>query len=207
MRILLFSLLLPVFLFSEINILVLGDSNSYGVPNRECSWVSILKKEYQDNSEIVFFNYAIGMATSDQIDMLHILGSEYHHPNIIIYAGGLVDVLLQKNLGNMKTAILQTLKRSLKQDQIVLFGIIDFLPWEIMPFQDLQYLESATNIFLEIANEASVIPFVFLDKELLTNSLYNLGDTVHPNFEGQKIIAKRIKGVLENILNSYRFKN
>lgn len=194
-------LLIPCFLFSsETRILVLGDSNSYGVPNRECSWVSLLQKEYKDNPDVVFLNYSVGMSTAEQCEMLYIIANEIHNPQVVIYAGGLVNVLLEHNLENMKISLKRTLTQCALNNQTVLFGTIDFSCWIDAWNRPIDYISDANRIYNETPSRFNVIPFVFLDTNLMANPHLNLGDYVHPNIDGQKIIAERIKQKLDYAL-------
>lgn len=196
MKFFLLLFLAPLCVFGECKILILGDSNSYGVPERKCSWVSILKEEFKGHPDIVFLNYAVGMSTSIQCYMQCIIASEIHDPDIVIYAGGLVDVLINENLNYTKKNIEDTVKYCVENKRIVLFGLISFNSWIENHGFDPEKINFANNIYFNIANTHQVIPFTFLDDYLLSNKGLHLGDFIHPNYEGQKIIAKRVKKAL-----------
>lgn len=201
MRLLICFLLVPFFAFSaETRILVLGDSNSYGVPERESSWVSLLKQEYKNNPDLVFLNYAVGFSTIEQCEMIHIIASEIHNPHIVIYTGGLVNVLYQHNLQHLELSLRRTLNRCHENNQIVLFGMIDFTCLIDTFNHPIDYISEVNQIYTDVPLKYNVIPFLFLDHNLLAGDSFNSGDNVHPNLEGQKLIAKRVKEKLEFIL-------
>lgn len=199
MKFILLFLLLPLCLLADINILVIGDSNSYGFPGREYGWVHLLKKEYPN---AIFLNYSLGGATADQCDMIYTIATDIHKPDIVIYTAGLVNVVYKNDLDHLEKGIRTTINRCLQDGCTVLFGLIDFSAWiknNIFDF-DLEYLFRANKIFSDISLSYPVASFVFLDESLLSNPIYNHGDFIHPNFEGQKIIAKRIKQILDEVL-------
>lgn len=203
MRLLLLFILAPVLIFAETRILILGDSNTHGIPSKDFSWVSILKEEYKDQPWIKFYNYGLGMATVEQCEMLLHIGLELHNPDIVIYTGGLVNVVFKYDLDKqMGPSMGRTIQKCIDNKCYVLYGMIDFSCFcKTLNFEKC-YVDKANAIYKELSNTFKdyIFPFVFLEEQLFTNPIYNMGDKLHPNLEGQKIIAMRVKHALEPIL-------
>ena len=203
MRFVLLFILCPILIWAETKILILGDSNTHGLPTKEFSWVTILKEEYKDKPWIKFYNYGLGMATVEQCEMLYHIAHEIHDPDIVIYTAGLVNVIFKQDLDkHMGPSMGRTLQKCIDNKCYVLFGMIDFSCFCRTFKFDKGYIDKANGIYGILANTFYdyITPFVFLEEELLTNPTYNIGDNLHPNLEGQKIIAMRVKHALEQVL-------
>lgn len=204
MRLLLLFILAPLMMWAETRILILGDSNTHGIPSKEYSWVTLLKEEYKDQPHIKFINYGLGMATVEQCEMLYHIAQELHQPDIVIYTAGLVNVVFKHDLDNqMGPSMGRTLQKCINNKCYVLFGMIDFSCFCHTLNFEKGYVDKANGIYKELANifYNYLIPFIFLEKELFTNPNLNTGDKLHPNLEGQKIIAMRVKHALDPLLN------
>lgn len=203
MRLLLLFILAPILLWSETRILILGDSNTHGIPSKEYSWVTILKEEYKEKPWIKFYNYGLGMATAEQCEMLLHICLETHDPDIVIYTAGLVNVVFKTDLDKgMGPSMGRALQKCIDNKCYVLFGMIDFSCFCRTFNFDKGYIDKANGIYKDLANTFLdyIFPFVFLEEQLFTNPTYNTGDKLHPNLEGQKLIAMRVKHVLEPLI-------
>lgn len=71
------------------------------------------------------------------------------------------------------------------------FGMIDFTSCYYTFKFEKEYVDLANKIYKDVANTFRdyISPFIFLDNQLFINSNFNSGDFLHPNLEGQKIIA------------------
>lgn len=204
MRLLLLFILAPLMMWAETRILILGDSNTHGIPSKEYSWVTLLKEEYKDQPHIKFINYGLGMATVEQCEMLYHIAQELHDPDIVIYTAGLVNVVFKHDLDKqMGPSMGRTLQKCINNKCYVLFGMIDFSCFCRTFNFEKSYIDKANGIYKSLANTFYdyIIPFVFLEEQLLSNPAYNVGDNLHPNLEGQKIIALRVKQALDTVIN------
>lgn len=201
LKISLFFVLFPLVLFSEIKIVLIGDSNTVGVPTREHGWAHFLKHDLLEHGyDVQFFNYGVGLATTDQCEQILNIALEAHQPDVVIYAGGLVDVLFNCPLDKMQHHIERTIQSCIKHDAVVLFGVSDFTCWEYKYQYNLIYLLQSNSVFLNIAYKCPVIAFEYLNSEVLALEEYNLGDWIHPNISGNRIVFLRIKEKLLDVL-------
>lgn len=204
MRLFLLFIVAPVLMWAETRILILGDSNTHGLPSKEYSWVTFLKEEYKDKPYVKFFNYGIGMATAEQCEMLYQIAEELHDPDIVIYAAGLVNVVFKNDLDrHLGPSMGRTIQKCIDNRCYVLLGMIDFSCFcQTLNFEK-SYIDKANGIYKDIANTFYdyIIPFVFLEEQLLSNPSLNIGDGLHPNLEGQKIIAMRVKHALDQVIS------
>ncbi len=203
MRLLLLFILAPFLIFAETRILILGDSNTHGIPTKEYSWVTILKEEFKDKPWVKFYNYGLGMATAEQCEMLLHTCLEYHEPDIVIYTAGLVNVVFKSDLDkHMAPSIARVIQKCVDDKIYVLFGMIDFTSFHTKLKFDKTYIDKANKVYQDLANTFIdyIFPFIFLDTQLLTDPSLNMGDNLHPNMEGQRIVAMRVKSALESVI-------
>lgn len=197
----LFFILFPLVLFSEIKIVLIGDSNTVGVPTREHGWAHFLKNDLLEQGyDVKFFNYGVGLATTNQCEQILNIALEAHHPDVVIYAGGLVDVLFNCPLDKMQQQIERTIHTCIKHDAVVLFGVIDFTCWEYKYQYNLIYLLQSNSVFLNIAYKCPVIAFEYLNSEVLALEENNLGDWIHPNMNGNQLVYLRVREKLLDVL-------
>ncbi len=204
MRLLLLFILAPMIMWAEVRILVLGDSNTHGIPSKDYSWVTLLKEEYKDKPWVKFYNYGLGMATAEQCEMLLHIGIELHDPDIVIYTGGLVNVVFKGDLDkHLGPSIGRTIQHCIDNKIYVLFGMIDFSSFCKNLGFNKPYVDRANGVYRDIAItfQDYILPFIFLEDRLLCDPALNTGDWLHPNLEGQKIIALRVNQALEPIIN------
>lgn len=103
---------------------------------------------------------------------------------------GIKTTATKKNLQGIITKV----KTKYPACKIVLAGM------EAPPNMGKQFTTDFRNVFISLAkeNEVTFLPFL-LDKVAGESSL-NLPDGIHPNVEGQKIVANNVWKVLEGIL-------
>lgn len=191
-RFLLFIFFIPSFAFSEIKVVLVGDSNTHGIPAKEYGWAYLLEKDFEGR-DIKFYNYAIGLATTNQCEQLLNIVLEIHKPDIVIYTAGLVDVLFKHPLNEMKMHMKNSIKLCQEYNAAVLFGVIDFSCWADKHNFHPIYLAQSNSVFLDITLKCPVIGFEYLNTQVLGDGEFNIGDWVHPNYEGNVIIHRRVK--------------
>jgi lysophospholipase L1-like esterase len=199
----LICLLLTIFnlCFGEYTIVLIGDSNTHGIPVREGSWAFFLKRDFEKmGAAIRIHNYGIGCATTGQCDQLLDTVLEAHNPDLVIYTAGLVDVLLKHSFDEMKSNMEISIQRCRSRNTLILFGLVDFSCWQEKLNFPQKYLLRANNIYLDIALQYPEIVFNYLDSELLGDPLFNAGDWVHPNEVGNYRIYLTIKEKLLEVL-------
>ena len=120
-----------------------------------------------------------------------------HQPNIVILELGGNDVLRGFGLTATRenlAAILNGVSNRYPHTQLILAGM------EAPPNMGDTYTREFRKIYQDLAREKEIalIPFLLADvggiKEL------NLPDRIHPNKEGQKIVASNVMKVLEPLL-------
>ena len=192
----------PFFLFSEINILFIGDSNTRGVPYVEDGWVYKLKNDVDlAKYNIIFENYAFGFATTSQCEQVLTELLQHHKYDIAFYNAGLVDILF-KNISFqlLEESMDRSIRLCLKNIPVVFFGMINFTCWTIRRNEDPDYIQKANDLFLKMAKKYPVIPYEFLTTDLLCHEKCNVGDWIHTNELGTQMIYIKVKEQLLHIL-------
>lgn len=186
-------------------ILFIGDSNTRGVPYVEDGWVYKLKndpeiKKYHVKCE----NYGFGFATTSQCEQILTELLQHHKYDIIFYNCGLVDVLLKNPLDLVEASMDRSIALCLEHTSKVFFGMIDFTCWIVRRNETDEYVRKANNLFLNMATQHPVIPYIFLTKDLLCHEKCNHGDWIHPNDMGVAIIYENVKQQLLNALKDQK---
>lgn len=194
--------LIPVGLFSQTTILLIGDSNTRGIPYVEDGWAYKLKNDPELQSyNLTFENYGFGYASSSQCEQLLTELLQHHKYDIVFYNVGLVDVLFKDiSLHLFELCMDRSLALCVKHIPVVFFGMIDFTCWTIRKNSDPSYISEANEIYVRMANKYPVIPYEFLTTDLLCHEKCNIGDWVHPNDLGKHIIYLNIKKELLKVL-------
>lgn len=197
-----FPLLIPLSLFSEINILLIGDSNTHGVPFYENGWVYLLENDEDlKKYDLKFENYAFGYSTVSQCEQLLMQLLKHREYDILFYNCGLVDFLFHPdNLSVTEDCMRRTLGRCCKKIPYVFFGMINFTCWTIRKNIPITQINMAHTLFNKMVQEFPIIPYDFLTTDLLCHEKCNYGDWVHPNSEGSLIIHKEVKKRLQELL-------
>lgn len=106
---------------------------------------------------------------------------------------GLRGLPLEQTEKNLQ-AIIDQVKAKYPKVKIVIAGMM------VPPNMGPEYTAKFRKIFPEIAkkNNAALIPFLLQD--VAGNEKLNLGDGIHPNPEGHKIVADNVVKVIEPLL-------
>lgn len=106
---------------------------------------------------------------------------------------GLRGLPLEQTEKNLQT-IIDQVKAKYPKVKIVIAGMM------VPPNMGPEYTAKFRKIFPEIAkkNNATLIPFLLQD--VAGNEKLNLGDGIHPNPEGHKIVAENVVKVIEPLL-------
>ena len=106
---------------------------------------------------------------------------------------GLRGLPLEQTQKNLQL-IIDKVKAKFPQVKIVIAGMM------VPPNMGPEYTTKFRKIFPELAkkNNATLIPFLLQD--VAGNEKLNLGDGIHPNPEGHKIVAENVSKVIEPLL-------
>ena len=106
---------------------------------------------------------------------------------------GLRGLPLEQTQKNLQQ-IIDKVKAKFPQVKIVIAGMM------VPPNMGPEYTTKFRKIFPELAkkNNATLIPFLLQD--VAGNEKLNLGDGIHPNPEGHKIVAENVSKVIEPLL-------
>jgi acyl-CoA thioesterase I len=120
-----------------------------------------------------------------------------HDPDIFVVELGANDGLRRVSArqiqGNLE-AILEKVKSVHPQAEIVIAGM------KLPPNLGREYVRSFENIFPRLAQKYNATLIPFLLEEVGGEPNLNLPDGIHPNIEGQKIIAETVWEILKPIL-------
>ncbi len=107
---------------------------------------------------------------------------------------GLRGIPLQETKKNLQD-IIDTVQKKVPDATIILAGM------ELPPNMGPKYTAEFRTLFSDLAvkNELAFIPFILKDVGGIAE--LNLEDGIHPNVEGQKIVAKNVWEVLEKVVN------
>jgi acyl-CoA thioesterase-1 len=194
-------IIIPLLLISdqlrakETKLLVLGDSLSaaYGL-KQEQGWVSLLQDAWQER-EIKIINAAISGETTDgALARLPRLLEQHSPTHIFVELGG-NDGLQGHPVSKLRNNLEKIIQLSLKNDVKVI------LQQMLIPTNyGKRYTRMFSNTYADLAkkHELTMLPF-FLQNIALDKSLM-LRDGIHPNAQGQVIIAKDMQKTLSKII-------
>ncbi|MEO1896590.1 MAG: arylesterase [Cycloclasticus sp.] len=197
-----FSLIVVLALFSTAlfakNILVIGDSISaaYNMPT-EKGWVNVLQQTLNENDlPYTLINKSIsgdttrgGLARIDKV-------LEQHKPEIVLLELGANDglrgfppILIKKNLREL-------IKRCQESGAQVLL-----LSMRIPTNYGKRYTDMFYNNYPDLAEEMDIpfVPFILEDVALAQDMMQK--DGLHPNEKAQPVIAEKVWGYLEQVLD------
>lgn len=106
---------------------------------------------------------------------------------------GLRGVKTEETYNNLKV-IIQKVRNKYPDVKIVLAGM------QIPPSMGQQYTRDFSEIYTRLAEEEDVALIPFLLEGVAGDQELNQGDGIHPTEEGQKILAKNVWDVLEDII-------
>lgn len=180
------------------NILVIGDSISaaYNMPT-EKGWVNVLQQTLNENDQpYTLINNSISGDTTHgglaRIDK----ALEQHKPEIVLLElgandglRGLPPILIKKNLRKL-------IKRCQESGAQVLL-----LSMRIPSNYGKRYTDMFYNNYPDLAEEMDIpfVPFILEDIALAQDMMQK--DGLHPNEKAQPIIAEKVWGYLEAVLN------
>lgn len=192
-----------VTLFAETKIALFGDSNTYGWKvGQEEKWANQLAVSL-DKNNVKISNFAQCAAYSWLIDEIHQKTLEKEFFDIVVINAGLVDAMYWKPAHEIKANLIKIIERSLEQGSVVIFGQIELVSWvHTLGYYTIPYLKEVDEIYKTLPNEYPIIPFVFLDSEILIAD--QIGDYVHPNAVGHRKIYERIREKILEVLSDQK---
>ncbi|MFH1832740.1 MAG: GDSL-type esterase/lipase family protein [Candidatus Levyibacteriota bacterium] len=199
------------------NILVFGDSITYGAWDKEGGWVTRLRRFLQEQSlntdeEQGRLVYNLGVSGDSTQDLLLRFESEVKTrldegiETIIIFAIGLNDSLFIKTENKHKVSLSKFEENLLKlitlakkyTSKIVFIRLTsvdeektDPIPWDPVKSYKNEYIQQYNSLLEKICNQEKVD---FIKIEKFSNDLFE--DGLHPNSKGHKIIFEAVKNYL-----------
>ncbi len=176
-------------IFTEIEkkMLILGDSLSagYGIPS-EKQWVKIVQQKLDaENNKLKLINASLsGETTKGGLSRLPALLKAFS-PDFLFIELGANDGLRGYPASKVRSNLIQMCKLAERKEiSIILMEII------VAPNYGTKYMERLTRVYKEVADkcDAKLVPSM-LNKELVLNKDLMLPDGIHPNTNGQYVIA------------------
>lgn len=202
-------------------ILVFGDSITYGAWDREGGWVSRLRKFLDGkrlaDSDSYFLVYNLGISGDNTDGLLERFEFEAkqrldeENGNIIAFAIGINDsqfvqskksfrVIPEKFKENIQKIIRLAQRYSTK---IVFVGLTPVdeaktspLPWNADRFYKNEYIQKYGGIVKDVCKENKICFIEISGKFMKSDYTKLLEDGLHPNSEGHKIIFEIVKDFL-----------
>ena len=189
--------LLPMFAMAKPVIVVLGDSISagYGIEVQE-GWVALLQKKLQEaNSHYSIINAGIsgdttagGLARIDPI-------LTATKPAILLLQLGANDGLRGLSPVEMKNNLAEIVRRAQQAGaKVILLGM------KIPPNYGRRYVDMFYNVYPQLAKELDIPLVPFLLEDVALNKDLMQADGLHPNANGQPILADKIEPYLFPLL-------
>lgn len=205
------------------NILIFGDSITWGAYDSKGGWVERLKLFYFDeclkDNNIDMDVYNLGVSGDTSGDLVKRLDSEINtrlgdEETIIIVDIGINDSQVLNNgknrftLEEFKNNLEKLREISLKYSKKIIFvGLtpvddnkVNPMPWskEKKSYQ-LEVVEKFNNVLKQFCNERNLIYVDIFNKFLERDYINLLEDGAHPNSKGHELIFNEIKKSLDNI--------
>jgi acyl-CoA thioesterase-1 len=201
-RLLLFALVISIQIqssgvFAQKKLIVLGDSLSegYGVA-KEAAYPSLLEKQIQNDLKkaYVVVNASVsGSTTASAPSRMKWVIKQKPDFVFIVLGGndGLRGLKLTESEKNLSQAIELAHKENVK---LILGGL--YMP----PNYGKEYTEQFKKMYIRLVKKYKV-PFVpFVLEKVAGDPKYNLPDGIHPNEEGQKLIADTVYNAIKGLL-------
>ena len=188
------------------NILFFGDSLTagYGLPASASFPALIQQRLDQQNLAYKVFNYGVSGETSAGGRQRLATVLARHPVDIFVLALGANDGLrgipVRETTQNLQF-IIDAVRRQYPQAQVVLAGL-EF-PFDLGPLGGHRLAHYATEfkaLFRTLAEKNSLAFVPFLLQGVLGRRELNLPDGVHPNADGQKVLAENVWQVLVPLL-------
>jgi acyl-CoA thioesterase-1 len=185
------------FIAAETRILFLGDSITAGLGVKKTQAYPHLVGESLDGmgyKDIKIINAGISGSTSASA-LSRLKWHARVKPDILILALGANDGLRGLSTEEMKSNLEVTIQYALNQDiKVILAGM------EMPPNYGPQYTKEFRSVFYNLSDKYDISFMPFLLKDVGGIESFNQPDGIHPNPDGQKIIAGNIlKYILENL--------
>ncbi len=186
------------------SILVFGDSLSaaYNIPSDQ-GWVTLLEQQLNrplssnktELNKVTLVNASISGETTSGGLVRFQTQIQKTKPSIVILELGANDGLRGTNLTIIKKNLKAMINISQKMNaKVVLAGI------KIPPNYGRTYRKDFEQIFIELAELNNVILIPFLLENVALNAALMQSDGLHPNQQGQKIIASTVSKYLLPLL-------
>lgn len=185
-KILWFFLIIPSLAFAHLKIAIIGDSIScgYGVEKEE-SFVYLLEKMFEEeDKEVEIWNRSFNGAQTNTGEMIVVDLLTKDRPDIVVINLGINDAGygvsqadLTKNFDKM------VWKLYYSKVKVIIGGI------EIKATTP-SYASILWAAYNHLREKYKTIPYAFLTSDTLLNK--TIGDHIHPNAEGHKIIAQEL---------------
>lgn len=181
---------------STNNVLVLGDSLSaaYGLPPEQ-GWVAALQKRFAEK-DIQFVNASVsGATTAAGLARLPAL-LQQHKPEWVVLELGANDGLQGKPIPyirrNLSTLIEQAQGSG---SEVLLLGV------RLPPNLGQRYTEPFFEMYAELAAKYQLAYVPFILEGVAGDERLMQDDGLHPNAEGQKVMARHLGQSLERFLS------
>lgn len=198
-KLLILSFLLLInssFAQDQNKIVFLGDSLTigYGLDKKYSFPDLIQEKIKNDEKNYKVINAGISGSTTAS-GMSRLKWFLKQKPSIIVIALGSNDALRGAKVKDIKSNLQKIIKTAIDNDiKVLLCGA------RISPNYGDEYRLAFDKIFPELAEEFQIAFVPFLLRDVAGERKLNQADGIHPNIEGQKILAENVYTVLKGIL-------
>jgi len=202
-------------------ILIFGDSITYGAWDKEGGWVQRLRRFLDEKNltspDFYFVVYNLGISGDTSEDLLERFEFETkqrlkeHKETIVAFAIGINDsqfvhsegdhrVPIEKFKNNLQELIKLAQKFSLK---IIFVGLTPVdekrttpIPWDSDKFYKNEYIEKYNQVIKKVCEENKIYFIEIFEKFKATGYQQLLEDGLHPNSKGHKRIFEIVKDFL-----------
>ena len=202
-------------------ILIFGDSITYGAWDKEGGWVQRLRRFLDEKNltspDFYFVVYNLGISGDTSEDLLERFEFETkqrlkeHKETIVAFAIGINDsqfvhsegdhrVPIEKFKNNLQELIKLAQKFSLK---IIFVGLTPVdekkttpIPWDSDKFYKNEYIEKYNQVIKKVCEENKIYFIEIFEKFKATGYQELLEDGLHPNSKGHKRIFEIVKDFL-----------
>ncbi|MCC5931230.1 MAG: arylesterase [Cyclobacteriaceae bacterium] len=182
------------------NILFFGNSLTagYGLAPEQAFPALIQKKVKEKGLSYEVINAGLsGETSAGGVDRVEWILQNLKNVDVFVLELGANDGLrgidTQSTFSNLQK-IIDKVKKHNPAAKIIIAGM------QVPPNMGQEYTRKFQEIFPEIArkNKALLIPFLL--ENVAGNARLNLADGIHPNAEGQKLVAENVWNVLQGVL-------
>ncbi|WP_068469035.1 GDSL-type esterase/lipase family protein [Candidatus Protochlamydia phocaeensis] len=189
---------------AEIKIGVIGDSISSS-ENKEqgITYINLLASYLQaDGYSVRMINDSFAASRTDSALLRLENMIQTDKPNILIITLGVADYVFNCPHRQIRDNLSATIKYALNEKIEVMLGIVDpfYLDGILNRGKDF-YSLYFKEIFTGLAEAYPITAFPFFTFQIAGDPYYHLGDFIHPNLEGHKVIANTIRFKIKAILD------